>query len=59
MITYIMYRSLDHLKKAEEFDIRIYKPNLNEQTKHESFSLFWRGLENLIFILAHFISAES
>ena len=36
------FRSFDHLEKAEEFYIRIYKPNLNEQKKHER---FYEGLK--------------
>ena len=34
------FRSFAELKKSEEFYIRIYKPSLNDQKKHASFSLF-------------------
>ena len=34
------FRTFDELKKAEEFYIKIYKPDLNEQRKHDSFLLF-------------------
>ena len=52
------FRFFDDLKKAEEFYIRIYNPDLNQQKKHDSFSLFWFGQQKFLF-LAHIISAET
>ena len=34
------FRSFSDLAKAEAFYIRIHKPSLNEQKKHDSFPLF-------------------
>ena len=44
------FRFFSDLAKAEAFYIRINKPSLNEQKKHDSFSLFWSGHQKLLLI---------
>ena len=52
------FRSYSERRKTEAFFIRILRPDLNEQTKHRFFTLFWCGhfLKNQ---QAHIIFAPS